>query len=87
MPIMKTAGLGRDPHFLHRCLAIDDDLAAVVDEFNFQHVTAATALNVKIGFVGRLLQRRLDCRQRGIGQTQEFCFGHATLHLFYKMRF
>lgn len=45
--IMKAAAGGCHPHFLHGCLAVDDDMDRVVEDKG-QYVTTADRLDVEV---------------------------------------
>src|SRR4051812_30792004 len=44
--VVESTRFRRHPHLLHRCLAVDDDFRAVVDELDVEHVAAASAFDV-----------------------------------------
>jgi hypothetical protein len=60
------------PQLLHRGLAVDDDLAAVVDKLDFQHIAAAAALDVEHVLIVQTVQRCLDGIESGFRLRQEF---------------
>jgi len=69
---MEASGLGGDPDFLRRAVAVDDHLAAVI-KLDFEH---AARLGLKVDVQAARVDGLLDSLQHGIGQGFEFGVRH-----------
>lgn len=67
---MEATGTRCDPDLLRRPMAVDDDLAAVI-ELDFEYAVRR-GLELQPG----VLDGRLDVRQRGVRRPAEFDFRH-----------
>lgn len=81
MAEVKATGPRGHPQLLHRRLAVDDDLGAIL-ELQLHHVTGTVDFDIRIGRIRGGFDRCLEAVQLGRGQRQELGFtqgGHAKL--------